>query len=339
MSRKESRRLALFLALALLLVLAASAVFDRKLACHYTLSVNGFYNEPEQSVDVLALGSSRMYCTLNPLSLHHDTGLRAYLLSTQQQPLTASYYYLREALETQRPRLVLLEASIAFRPAAETGEPELRDALDPMRWGRSKLALIREAVPADERGSYYFNFLKYHQRWKELGARDFDFSWIGERDPFRGYICFTLQRGADCRQWSYDAVEAVPIPPENLETIRAIAALARDNGAELVLLCAPNEMVQEDLGSLRSLHRFCEEEGVALLDLNTVYDELGLDNALDYYDEGHFNVYGAIKATRWIGARLAERFALTPSPDPLDAELEAAYEQLMAPYDRELAQR
>ena len=339
MSRKDARRLAIFLVLALVLVLAAGAVFDRKTLCHYTLGVNGFYNEPENSLDVLALGSSRMYCTLDPLVLHHDTGLRAYLLSTQQQPLTASYYYLKEALKTQRPQIVLLEASIVSRPDSASGEAELRDALDPMHWSANKAGLIRAMVPAGQRSSYYFNFIKYHQRWKDLSAKDFDFSWLKSRDPWRGYIYLTPQRGADCRQWSYDEVEAVPLPEENLELLRAIDALAKENGAQLALLLVPNEMAEEDLGSYKSLHAFCESEGIALLDLNLVYDELGLDNALDYFDEGHFNVCGSLKVTRYIGAWLTESFRPAVTADPLDAALAARYEKLVAPHEREIEQR
>ena len=339
MSKKEMRRMAIFLLLALVLTLAAAAIFDRKTACRYALGVNGFYNEPAESVDILGIGSSRMYCTLNPLVLHHDTGLRAYLLSTQQQPLAASYYYLKEALKTQRPQLVILEASLASRPEAETGEAELRDCLDPMRWSENKSAIIRRLVPQNQQSSYYFNFIKYHQRWKELSRKDFSFGWLDDRDPLRGFIFALARQGADCRQWSYDGVEAEPLPPENLQTLRDIAALARENGAELVMLISTNELVEEEQGALKSLHLFCQEEGIRVLDLNLVYDQLALDNAQDYYDEGHLNIFGAIKATRYIGQSLSEDFGLEVSAAPIDAEIAENYDKLIVPFERELEER
>lgn len=327
MGKREKLHMAAFLLLAMCLVLTAWAVFDRKTSCWYTEKVRGFYRENEQSMDVIGFGSSRMYCTLDPLVLHHETGLRAYVLATQQQPLKATWYYMREALGRQSPRLLILEATMAFRPDSETTDAEIRDCLDPLPWSKNKLALIRELVPAGQRASYYFNFLKYHQRWKELSAKDFDFSYLGKRDVFRGYMYLTPERGADCRQQNYDSAEALPVPEENLVLLREMAQLAKDNGAELLLLAAPYETVTDDLGYLKSLHAFCETEGLAFLDLNLVYDELGLNNAKDFFDIGHFNVSGSTKATRYIAGYITAHYALEPIPEAeLDAEFAQAYE-------------
>lgn len=316
-----------------MLLLGAWAVFDRKTACWYTKKVRGFYNEPERTVDVIGLGSSRMYCTLDPLVLHRETGLRAYVLATQQQPLRATKYYMLEALKTQRPRLWILEATMAFRPESEIGEAELRDCLDPLPWSENKAAIIRDLVPEGQRASYYFNFLKYHQRWKELGAKDFDFSFLRKRDVFRGYMYLTPERGADCRQQSYEGVEAAPLPEENLALLREMTALAEENGASLLLFAAPYEHVTDDLGCLKSLHAFCEEEGWDFLDLNLFYDALGLDEAADFFDSGHFNVKGSTKATRFLADYIRERCGLVPIPDPLDAEIAAAYDEWIAPLE------
>ena len=319
--------MAVFLLLATILLLTAWAVFDRKTSCWYTEKVRGFYNERAESMDVLGFGSSRMYCTFDPLVLHHETGLRAYVLATQQQPLKATWYYMQEALSRQSPRLLLLEATMAFRPDSETTDAEIRDCLDPLPWSKNKLALIRELVPEGQRAAYYFNFLKYHQRWKELSAKDFDFSYLGRRDVFRGYMYLTPERGADCRQQNYDAVEALPVPEENLALLRKMAELAKDSGASLLLLAAPYETVTDDLGYLKNLHDFCAAEGIDFLDLNLVYDELGIVEAEDFFDIGHFNVNGSTKATRYIADYISRNYTIAPIPDgELDAEIAQAYD-------------
>ena len=160
MSKKETIRTAVFLLLALALVLCACLVFDRKTACRYTEKINGFFNEPPDSMDLLCFGSSRMYCTMNPLVLHHETGLSAYVLATQQQPLAATELYMKESLRSQRPRVLLLEATMAFYDTEGAGEGALRDCLDPLPWSENKREIIRTLVPEGERASYYFPFLK-----------------------------------------------------------------------------------------------------------------------------------------------------------------------------------
>lgn len=331
MTRKDTLRMAAFLLLCLVLVLALWQVFSRKTVCDYTLKVNGFFNEPPETMDVICYGTSRMYCTIDPLVLHHETGLNAYVLATQQQPLPATYYFMKESFRTQSPKLVILEATMAFRDPDFLGSGALRDCLDPLPWSKNKIEIIRSLVEPAERKNYYFNFLQYHQRWKELGARDFDFRFYDDRDPFRGYIYLTPERGADCRQQRYDDVEAVPIAAENLDMIRRMRALAEENGAAFMLLVSSYEMVTEDLGAIKSLHAFCEDEGIPLLDLNEHFDELGVEPAKDYFDTGHFNARGSAKATRWIARRIEERFDLQPQTHALDAEIEANYDEYILP--------
>ena len=339
MSKKETIRTAVFLLLALLLVLCACLVFARKTACRYTEKINGFFNEPAESTDLLCYGSSRMYCTMNPLALHHETGLSAYVLATQQQPLPATYLYMKESLKTQRPKVLLLEATMSFYNIEAAGEGAVRDCLDPLPWSDTKLEIIRTLVPEGERASYYFPFLKYHQRWKELSAQDFDLRWIRRRDPLRGCFALDYPRPVKCRQWNYDGVAEEAVPAESLELLRRMKALAEENGAQLVLLAAPYEMVDEDLGYLKSLHRFCGDEQIPFLDLNLIYDSLGLDEQQDFIDEGHLNLCGSVKATRLIGGWLQDECGLTPQADAPDAEIEANYRREMEPIVRRLAER
>lgn len=201
MKKRELIRSLVFLLLFISLLLSAVLVFDRKTACDYTTRVRGFYNEPEDSMDVLLFGSSHMYCTISPLVLWEETGLRSYVLATQQQPLAASYYYMKESLELQKPRVLVLEVSMAPHGPDSIAEGTVRDCLDPLPWSRNKLELIKQLVPEGERSSYYFNFLKYHSRWKELSARDLDFSYLGGRDLFRGYIYLTPSGALTAGNW------------------------------------------------------------------------------------------------------------------------------------------
>ncbi len=332
MKKSDCLRMTAFLLLALTLVLSAALVFDRKTACKYTVSVNGFFHEPPDSMDVIGFGSSRLFCTLDPLQLYRETGLRSYLLPTQQQPPAASYRYMQKSFERQRQQVVLLETCMLCTEADFLGDGAVRDCLDPFPWSREKIALIRDLVPKEERSSYYFNFLNYHQRWKELSAQDFDFSWLCRRDPLRGYTAIENTMEVSCSQRDYEDVEAEPVPEAFLSQLRDMDRLARDNGARLVLLAAPAELITFQLGQLKSLHRFCEEEGIAFLDLNEIYDDTALDERTDFADRAHLNVYGARKATAAIGAYLRDELRLAsryPAPDP---EIEQHYQELIQPY-------
>ena len=67
---------------------------------------SGFKNEKSNSVDVLFLGTSNMFHTINPLVLYEDTGITSFDFGSSSQSLNMTYMYLKEALKTQNPKVV-----------------------------------------------------------------------------------------------------------------------------------------------------------------------------------------------------------------------------------------
>lgn len=328
MSRKEILRSGLFLLLLLALILSAWAVLDRKLACHYTKAVHGFFNEEPESMDVIFVGSSHAYCSANPMALWDETGLSSYVLSTQSQPLQASYHYLQQCFTTQSPKVVVLEMYMASQSLEAATDAVLRDAIDPLPWRHGKAALIRELVPAGERASYYFNLAKYHGRWSELSEQNFDFSYLRGRDEYRGFVCFTPSRPANCFRLSYEGVTPRALSAEGREQLLRIRELVESNGAELMLFIAPYEGADKDLEMLSGMHAFAEEQGLELVDFNLVYDELGFDGDKDFFDPNHLNAYGADKATRYMGRRIMERYDIEAVSDARHEHWRAEFERL-----------
>lgn len=328
MSRKEILRSALFLLLLLALILSAWALLDRKLACHYTKAVHGFFNEEPESMDVIFVGSSHAYCSANPMAFWDETGLSSYVLSSQNQPLQASYHYLQQCFKTQSPNLVVLEMYMASQCLEDATDAVLRDSIDPLPWSHGKAALIRELVPAGERASYYFNLAKYHGRWSELSKQNFDFSYLRGRDEYRGFVCFTLSRPSNCFRLSYEGVRPEALPEESVEQLLRIKALVEAEGAELMLFIAPYEGAEQNLGILSGMHAFAAEHELELLDFNLVYDELGFDGEKDFFDASHLNAYGADKATRYMGRRILERYDIRPCRPENDRLWQAEFERL-----------
>ncbi len=79
-----------------------------------TSIVNGFYKLEEDSLDVLFLGASQMFCGVNAQKLTEEYGISSYDFGASAQSLNITDYYLREALKTQKPKLVMVEVCAAF---------------------------------------------------------------------------------------------------------------------------------------------------------------------------------------------------------------------------------
>ena len=312
MKGREMVRSLLFLLLAAALLLTCWIVFDRKSICDYTARIYGFFNEPEDSMDVLFFGSSHAYCTISPLKLWHETGLHSYLLATQSQPPAATLHYIKQSLEHQNPQLLVVEAFMFVLPPEERLEASLRDSIDPLPWRENKAELIQRLVAPEERSSYYFNFLKYHSRWKELSRRDLDFSYLNSRDGLRGYIYLTPSREAECYPLDYTHVQAEPLPEENAVFLEELLALARASNKELALFIAPMSGAEAYAGQFKTLHEYAEANGIPVLDFNEKFAELGFDCTEDFFDYDHLNATGASKATAALARWMEQNFHLVP---------------------------
>ena len=76
-------------------------------AWNYTEKIAGFYNSQDNEYDVMFFGSSNTYCSFNPLVFYEESGVKSYILATQNQPVWAPYTYMKESLKTQKPKLLV----------------------------------------------------------------------------------------------------------------------------------------------------------------------------------------------------------------------------------------
>ena len=73
----------------------AQNILKAKFINDSTTIVNGFYAEEKNDIDVLFLGSSNCFCTINPLVLYKEYGIAAYNFASSSQPMDISLHYLK----------------------------------------------------------------------------------------------------------------------------------------------------------------------------------------------------------------------------------------------------
>lgn len=304
----------IFVVVLVIILVFTMTVFERKTLYgpwNYTLKVGGFTNLPENSVNVIGVGSSHMYCTLNPVYIYEQTGKSYYVLATQQQPVEATYYYVKEALEQQNPDVVIIEGLMYLQEDDVVTEGVAHDAIDPFPNNTNKWKMIAEMNTEGAKENYYLNFMKYHTRWKELTKGDFDFAYKMQTDPMRGFVFLTQVKANTCMQLSYEEVNAAQLPDRKIHYLQKTVELIRECGSEPLILLSPYDTAVDESSKIKALNELCTNLEVPFLDLNSEYNNLGIDNAKDYYDGGHFNVYGAEKASRYIADYIENNFILS----------------------------
>ena len=253
-----------------------------------TLTYEGFYNMKKESVDVLIMGTSQAAAGFNPQDLYNARQIRSYNLASSAQPVWLTYYWLKEALNYQKPSVVVFDCNYMF--SDRIYEDSCRRALDYMRWGRTKTEAVRAVVEydiyADENMlSYVFPFFRFHERWKEFD--EWDFNWAdfsGTPSPLKGFWYYD---GHD-QNTDYELFTDAPADPDSAvfnerseEYLDKIYSLCQDNGIELILVKTPYHVFTK--ANHEQVAAWAEKNKGTFIDFNE--QELVQPTGFDYHAE------------------------------------------------------
>lgn len=287
----------------LLYVVVFIFVFDRvslllvRKGNGYGSDVLNFYEQENNSIDLLVLGSSHAYSSFNPYLIEEKTNLKAYNFSTQQQPLWITYYYLKEALKYQNPKYVVLEVHMAVALGNDYAEEQVnRDAIDKMRMSFNKIDVIRNSVEKDDRLSYYFNIIKYHSRYKELNGIDVKTVLFNYTLDNKGYIALKNEEEYFFDKNGIEYTDEIgEISDKNELYLKKIIQLCNKEDIELILVKTPVIYDSFAYGKLNYIKKIANEYDVEFIDYLENIDDLNLDYNNDFYDSGHLNGNGSNK--------------------------------------------
>lgn len=289
----------------------------------YLTPVETFYGLEEDVVDVLFLGSSHCYCSIINSRLWDDYGITGYSLAISGQDITSSYYWLKEALKTQKPRVVCLEMYGATYHGYAVEGNVYRNVL-PYRLSLDYLQMVRDMtdeasgslqtenkiVGEGDRGRFLTKWPIIHTRYRELQKQDFtepDVLYIGFSALIDGTRCSPITWAMDGGEL-YEGDEVLEMEEE--VWLRRIIELTRENGIELCLFLAPMSVSREDQMRINYVSRLAEEEGIPFLNFIEQRDKLKINPKEDFLDFGHVNHKGGIKVTDAMGRFLSQHYEL-----------------------------
>lgn len=294
--------LIVFTAVVIVSVLRVSYILREKEA----IFVWDNYNQLEKdSVDMIFIGSSHQFCTINTDLLYEEYDINSFMLATSAQTIPMSYYAAMEAIESQHPKAIVLEASYLANDS-RTVTPEMSHFFfDGMPWGEAKKLAIRDLIEEDEQIYYYLNLGRYHTRWKDLEESDFESNLTSPRGSYY-YEDVSYN-------WEIPVIsrnEKDPMPEEMEKYLDMLVSLCSENDVELILYIAPfntlyfDETLNEDLFRrqriFNGLEEYALENGLRYYNLFYEMGAIGLDGTTDYKDSQHFNCMGQSKVTRYM---------------------------------------
>ena len=155
-----------------------------------------FYDLDKNSTDVLFFGSSVTAAAVDPFLLYKEYGIASYNLGVISQTMSGSFFWVKEALKTQKPKVIFVEVKTLGRQSDKL-ETKARKSYDYMKPGINKFQYAvetvnsgRDLVGTDEEmdiWEYLFPLSLYHTRWSELSYDDYDFALGNNKSDTKGF--------------------------------------------------------------------------------------------------------------------------------------------------------
>lgn len=297
--------------------------------------------------DVIFIGDCEVYENFSPITLWEEYGITSYIRGSAQQLIWQSYYLMEETFEYETPEVMVFNVlSMKYDTPASTGAASQREAynrmtIDGMKWSKSKWDCIQASMTDMEQEKeamwmYLFPLLRYHDRWSELTAEDFQYMFTRPDVADNGYL---MQVGV--KPVTDEHVEKPLVDYAFSDTcweyLDMMRELCQEHGTQLVLIKAPSlSPVWWDQWDAQ-IEAYAEKYDLLYINFLDYQEEIGIDWNTDTYDTGlHLNVYGAEKLSSYFGQILVEECGLTGHSD--DEEVSALWaEKTEVYYERKAA--
>lgn len=248
-----------------------------------------FMNEPENSIDIVALGNSNLYSGFVPTILWEKYGYTSSVSAAPHQTPLESKMLLEQLLQSQKPQLVILETDMLYDGgAADENESVLSRFYDDFEYAVSSSATVYE----------------FHNAWKSLKKSDrshkyshgYYFNNDVEPVEYSGYMDYT---------------EEVQNPNVKAASqFEELVSFCKDNGLKILFLEMPATNTW-NYARHNAVSELARNYGVEFIDANIALDEIGIELASCFRDKGfHLNFDSATLLTEYVGSFIRDTYHL-----------------------------
>ena len=281
---------------------------------HCTERIRYFYQEEEDSLDVVLLGASEVYADYSPVLAYERFGITSFGYTQDSNPGSLYKYQVREILSRQSPQVLLVEVNGFLYPkdTYQYNEARLRVFTESIPMSRNKLEAIWE-FPGADRLSCLIPFIKYHGDWSNPDV-------LQERVEWRTYTRNTPSPLKGFRTWSLIdtaepelAYQPEPDPKIAEDELIEFLEFCREEGIDnIVFIRFPHKNSGVLAPRVERIAKIIEQYGYPFVSTEDAAGEMELDYLHDFYNREHLNIYGVAKFTVYLGNYLVEDLGVTP---------------------------
>ena len=293
--------LAFALAFVVLLQALSSFVFSGEKVSQISKRMADSYSyllEPENSVDVVCVGNSDIRSGFVPTELWEKYGYTSVVSSFTRQSISDSQRALKEICKSQKPKLVILEIDSLYDGRGPEDVINPHDTTSDNFFDSLKPDDFENKISRDYSVFTFHNILQDRQRRsrRKQYAHGYLFCEDIRKIEYRDYMTKT------------DEID-IPIY-SNSQQLRTFVKYCKKNDLPVLLLEVPS-LSSWSYARHNAVQNLSDELGVEFLDLNLLYDEVGIDMRNCFRDDGnHLNYFGASAVTDYIGDYIGKNYGI-----------------------------
>ena len=322
-------------AMAFILLLSLSLSFVARVVTVSAANIEyqwmaGIYEEPEDSLDAVYIGSSNCYAFWNPNLAWEEYGITVYPYTCSSQPLIVAEYLIKEARKTQPDAVYVV--NINTLGDGSVSDTVMHRLLDFMPLSKNKLELTDYLcnladLSFSDRLEYYIPLIRYHDKWAELTADNFstEINDIKGGNTTSWYLGHVKDVSKDYK--TSDESHEISLALE--ESINSLLDYCDEEDVKIVFVTVPRaEGKLETVQKFNTVNKLITDRGYPIIDLMDCPEAANIDPTTDYYNTTHTNIHGALKLTHYISEYLIENYGFE------DKRQDEAYDSWNESYEK-----
>ena len=273
-----------------------------------SFQVINFYKEKNNDLDAVFVGSSCCFSFYSPLFAYNSYGIKTANYASSGMGMIAFRHVIDEIRKTQKNAPII----VSLTSQDDMNYTSLHYLVDYMPFSLNKLNLIYDYFTKGDDSilnsvEYFFPLMRFHERWSEIDKDDLIID-DGTKGATRHR--YYLNDITDISEVYYTSDERIPMPEKWEKYIGNLLDYCDEHNEKISFLVPPRLYDEDEYKMISSLIDYVENRGYTVLDLREKSEEIGLNNAYDFYDSIHTNVHGSLKYTDYVINKIIDIYGL-----------------------------
>lgn len=321
--KRKIIRAMIFVIITALLLMYLNQVFTIAASDSNKRIFNAFYQEEENTIDAVYLGTSASNRYFIGPMAYEQEGMAVFTLATMGMPMFFMPILMDEIEKTQNPQMYIIELRWVLKDKDMITDAHIRRVTDSMKPSSNRTAAIKKALEFTEGSSqelgelddplaYYFPIIKYHSRLEMGNLTVGEMMLLKDANDTKGYVLSpktTVQKpykGAEYTDKRSD------MSPEAEATLVELLDCCDGLDQDVLFVMSPYNVKEKDAAVFNTAMDMVRERGYTVVDFNKpeMIEKLGIDWEKDFYNSKHVNFLGAEKYTEYLAEYLADNYDL-----------------------------